>query len=742
MKSTFKTRLALGSAMALTALISTPALAQDATIDGGLDEIVVTADKTGERALQETPIAVSVVDGDLMEAQGLRRVEDIATYVPGLTVGRNISASFVTVRGIGSNGGSEPSVATQVDGVYMANSVAFTEFADIERVEVLRGPQGTLYGRNTTGGSINFISRQPSDEFGGRLSASYGNYGATSLSAYVTGPIAGDELTASLAVTRNTRDPYYNNIAPGGHDIDSVDNFGGRAQLRWAPTENFDATTRVDYFSADQFLESYDHLLAPLPFATPLANSLVGGFGDVALDGAQTYKMHNGGVSEELTWGFAPNFTLTSITAWRSFDSTAFNDNDASEANFLYFRSTADTEQLSQEFNLRYNGDRLTFVAGAFYFSADEAPGSRVVVPPSAFTPANRSAIRYAHPNIETESIALFGQLDYNITPDLSVLVGLRYTEENVLMDQNFEATSLNPATLGANLAGFPVIYSIERTDDALTPKFGINYQLTDDAFLYFSATRGFKSGGFNSQGPSPLTAGYSPEFIWSYEFGAKTEWLDRRLRLNLTGFHYDYEDLQVRQLLGPGNSVIVNAATAVVDGVEIEIVALPTPDLQITLNGAWIDAHYDEFNSAAVPGALIPYIAPANLTCLNPTTCNTNASGNRLSDTPEWTGLVALDYTPSVPGNFDLAFHIDYSYRTERFFDASNVAIASQDGYGLLNGNITLSPVNLEGWEISLFGRNLLDERYYQTVSGNGIVPGGIVGAPSTYGIRLGYEW
>jgi iron complex outermembrane receptor protein len=731
----FKLRLALGSALAFC--LAAPAFAQEAD-DAGLDEIVVTADRTGLRALQETPIAVSVVDGDLMDQQGLNTVTDLVAYVPNLAVSRNISGSIVSLRGIGSNGGTDPSVATQVDGVYISNSVAFTDFFDVERVEVLRGPQGTLYGRNTTGGTINFISRRPSDEFGGRMQVSYGNFAAVEASGYVTGPVLGDTLTASLALTYRERDAFFENIAPGGADIDTNNNGGARLQVRWEPAANIDATTRIDYFTADQFIESYDHLLAPLPFAAPLANSLVGSFDEVALNFDQSMTLRTSGISEEINWNFAENFTLTSITSARRFQSRAQNDNDATELNLLAFRSGSDTEQFSQEVDLRYDGDALNFVAGVYYFSATDNPSSRVTAPPSVFTPANRSAARAALPTLETESIAVFANADYEIIDNLSVILGLRYTEETTSFTQHFTATSLNPATFNANLAGFPVNFSIEDSDNALTPKFGLDYEVSDDIFLYASATRGFKSGGFNGQATSPLTAGYAPELIWSYEVGAKTEWFEDRLRLNVTGFRYDYTDLQVRQLLGPGNSVIANAASATVEGIEVEMLARPSPDLQFSAIGSFLDARYESFPTASIPGGFSPYVPNQN--CVGGV-CTIDASGNFLSDAPEWSGMFAVDYTPTI-GAYELAFHVDYSYRSERYFDPSNVAIASQDGYGLLNGNIRFSPLDNSGWEIGLFGRNLTDEDYYQTVSGNGIVPGGIVGDPRTYGVRVGVSW
>lgn len=700
-------------------------------------EIVITADRTGLRSLQDTPIAVSVVGGDLIDAQGLDTIKDLAPYVPNLAVSRNVAGSIISIRGIGSNGGSDPSVATQVDGVYIANSTAFTDFFDVQRVEVLRGPQGTLYGRNTTGGLINIISRKPSSQFGGKAQLSYGNFNSFDASGYVTGPIAGEALTASLAATYRRRDPFFNNIAPGGHDLDSANNGGARFQARWQVTPDIDATTRIDYFEASQFIESYDHLLAPVPFSAPLANSLVGSYRSVAVNGDQTLDLKTGGISEEINWRLSDAITLSSITAWRKYKATAFNDNDATEVNALYFRSEGDTKQFTQEIDLRYKGERLSGVAGVYFFKATDNPVSHVDQPPSVATPANRSAIRQAAPEIKITSIAAFAQLNYKILPTVSLIAGARYTSEKTDLDQNFTATSLNPPILGANLPGFPIVFSAKEKDNAFTPKFGVEWNITDDAMFYASATRGFKSGGFNGQATNPLTAGYAPEFIWSYEAGLKTEWFDRHLRANFTGFYYDYKDLQVRQLLGPGNSIIANAASATVKGLEMELSARPMDGLTLTAIGSYLDARYDKFPTAAVSNGFAAFTP--NKTCVGPT-CTTNAAGNYLNDASKWSGLLGADYTAGI-GRYEAQFHIDYSYRSRRYFDPSNIRIASQRGYGLVNANMSFGPAG-KGWQVGLYGRNLTNAKYYQTISGNGFVPGGIVGDPRTYGARVGFDW
>jgi iron complex outermembrane receptor protein len=705
-----------------------------------LSDIIVTGAKTGAERLQSTPIAVSVVDSALLENQGLATVQDIARYVPNLSFSRNTGAALIYIRGIGSGNagaGSDPSVTQQIDGVYIARATGhLTDFFDVDRIEVLRGPQGTLYGRNAVGGTINVLSRQPSSTFSGRVRVGYGNYDSKSIEGFVTGPISGDVVTASLAMNFRDRDAFFNNVVPGGADVGSAHRFGVRGQIRLQPTADFDFTLRADYSLVDEVFESYDHLVRPVPFNAPLANALVGSYRDVAVDQRQSIRNDLGGVSGEANWRLGGGFALKSITAWRSTKIDFNNDNDATDLFVQHARTTETDKQFSQEFNLNYSKDRVKGVAGLYYFGDRDVQVNRAVVPVSVATPPVRTQIATAAPIVETRSYAAFAQVNYEVLSELSLILGARYTSEKKSIAQAFTRTSLNPGTLGASLPGFPAIFTAERRDEAFTPKFGVDFQATRDLFFYASATRGFKSGGYNNAGTSVATVGFNPEKIWSYEAGAKTEFLSRRLRVNLTAFQYDYTDLQVRQFLSVGNAVITNAASAKVRGLEIEVLAKPTADIQLTANTSFLDAKYRSFPNASIPGGFAAYTP--NQICVAGV-CTINASGNRLDNAPRGSGVVAIDYSPRL-ADLRLAAHLDYTWRTRAFYDPSNIEIASQKGYGLFNANIGVGPDR--GWKLELFVNNLADKKYYVIVAGNGLAPGAIVGEPRTYGIRAGYTW
>jgi iron complex outermembrane receptor protein len=703
-----------------------------------LSEVIVTATKTGPQDLQKTPVAVSVVGGALLEQQDLNNLQDIVNYVPNMSYTRNVSSSIISLRGIGSSGGS--SVTTQVDGVYIASdSGLLTDFLDVGRLEVLRGPQGTLYGRNATGGTINITSQQPSSQFGGRMQVVGGNYGTVEADGYVTGPISGDTVTGSAAATYRRHDPYFENYAPGGHDIDNANIGGVRLQLRVAPFDGLVATTRADYSTADQYFESYDHLLAPFRPA-PIASSLVGSYGPVALDYPQKLRDWIGGISEDVVWSITDALTLRSISAWRQTRVNAFNDNDATELKLLDYQPTEDNRQLSQEFDLSFKGDRLKGVVGLYYFNDIDNPGNYVQIPPSVITPAAAAATHGAFPDLTTHSAAGFAQGDYEIVSRLKAIVGLRYTVETNSIKQDFTTTSLNPARLGFIPPGFPINYYTSRRDHAVTPKFGFEFQAADEVSLYATATRGFKSGGFNGEATSAATAGYAPELIWSYEAGAKTEWFDHRVRLNLSAFYYNYTDLQVRQLLGPGNSVIGNAATAIVKGLELEAVVKPARDVQLSGNVSYLSAKYENFPAAAIPGGFNAFVPDQHCVA---GVCTINVSGNYLNDAPRYSGLVAFDYSPRVGGYYVMA-HVDVASRSRTYFDPSNVPISSQAGYTLVNGNLGFGTGvgGDRGWTVQPYVKNATNTKYYLTISGEGLVPGAIVGDPRTYGVRVGYNW
>ena len=732
----------LGIACALPVLGVCTANAQEATPVLQLEKVTVTATKTGPSELQRTPVAVSVVGSDAIEKLGINNIKDLAPYVPNVTFSQNTASAVIYIRGIGSNNlgpGSDPDVTMQLDGVYVARPAGqLADFLDVDRIEVLRGPQGTLYGRNAVGGTINVISRQPSSIFSSQVRQSFGNFGGIQSDAYVTGPVT-ESMQASIAVNYRRQDAFFQNIAPNGPNLGNENRWGGRVQLRWTPNEIVEATTRADVTRvSNENFESYDHLSAKLPFNAPLANGLVGNLRQVAVNSPQNINKTISGLSEDVDVYLSDTLTFKSLTGWRQTKFNFINDNDASELNVAQLSSNDTDRQLSQEFNLKYVARGLKAVAGFYYITETDSLIQMGLTPPSIVTVPPAAGLITATPRVKSTAEAIFAQATYEVAPRVSLTGGARYTSEKKTMDQFFTRTSQNPATFGVTSPGFPITFKTSLKDNGFTPKIGVDFKATDDALLYVSATQGFKSGGFNFAARSAAAAAYAPEKVWSYEAGLKSEWLDHRLRLNLTAFYYDYTNLQVQQLLGVGNVVVGNAASATVKGVELEFMAKATRELQLSGNLSTLDAKYKSYPAAAIPGGFSAFTPNQNCVA---GACTIDASNKYLTGSPKLSGVAAADYKTWWDA-YAYSAHLDYAWRSRTYFDPSNIPQSAQDAYGLFNASVSIgSPI--EGkWRVDLYGKNLADKKYFLVVAGNGFTAGGIVGDPRMYGVRLTVKW
>lgn len=736
-----------GSACLLSgALLSSGASAQEA--DGGIQDIVVTATRTGETALQKTPLAVTVFSAADLSGSQVNNVKDLVALTPGLNVSQVTASAQIYIRGIGSsnvNNGSDPDVTVQVDGVYLARAFAqFSDFIDVERVEVLRGPQGTLYGRNAVGGTINVLSRKPSDQFQAKAILTGGTFDLLQGQAYVSGPLVPGKLQASITGNYIRQDDFIDNISGSGPSGVGNANRGGlRGQLRFTPTDDLELITRADWSKAGERFDSFDHLLAPIAFA-PIASGTVGDYTKVSINERQKLHSRFWGVSEEINLGLTDQLSLKSLTAYRDSRYDLVNDTDATEVavNRGYFDDRS--KQFSQEFNLGITAENFKGVLGVYYFRERQASVYGGIVAPSIVTPAANSLLNEVAPRVRTVSKAVFAQGTYKITDDLSATFGLRYTQDEKTFDQYYTRTSLNPANLGASFPGFPfIVNNLKQKFDAFTPKFGVDYQITPTAMIYASATRGFKSGGVNSTSNNPLTLTFAPESIWSYEGGIKSDWFDRRLRVNITAFKYDYKDLQVQSLVSAGVLAINNAASASVKGLEIETVARPVSNLTLSANYALLDAEYRRFSNASVPNALVPFLAndprfrPA-VPGVRPATYE--ASGNRLNAAPKSSISASAQFDQDLAGG--TAFiRGEYYWQSRVHYDPSNAAILSQRPYDLVNLSAGFNNEDA-GWSARIIAKNVTQTRYLIAISGSGIVPAGLAGAPRTVALQLSTTW
>jgi iron complex outermembrane recepter protein len=740
-----KTRIPKGSAAypALLALaqatVHAQAVAPSETYPPGnaIEDVVVTATKLGTTELQKTASAITVFSADQLEASLVNNVKDLVSFTPNLNVGQATASAQIYIRGIGSNNvfnGSDPDVTVQADGVYIARAFGqFADFVDVERIEVLRGPQGTLYGRNAVGGVINVISRKPSEDFEAKVQLTGGSDALAQGQAYVSGPLVSNVLQGSLSANYISRDGYVDNVVAGAPDVGDADRWGARGQLRFAPNDRLEAITRVDWNEADERFDSYSHLLAPTSFA-PLANSTIGDFGKAALDTPQDMRTQLRGVSEDIKIDFSDALTLQSITAYRRSDYVLNVDVDSTEFPVILGYQTDHSKQFSQELNLGLHLQRLEAVVGAYYFNEHETSTIRNTSAPSVATPFSNATITTVMPDSHVRSAALYTQGTYHLTDALGLTLGVRYTEDRKEIDQDIQRIPFDPTRPSiVFMAGPPA-----KTYESWTPKIAIEYQAAPDLFLFTSATKGFKSGGTNFAATNLLALTFDPEQLWSYEAGLKSDWLDHRVRVNATGFYYDYEDLQVQSLIAPGVVSIGNAASATVRGLELETILRPLEGLTLTLNYALLDSEYDSFPNAAVPSQLRPYVSGSP--DYDAATNTFDATGNRLTAAPDSSVSASIQYDyPLARGS--LFLRGEYYWQGRAYYDPSNTPIMSQEPYDLINVSAGYQNVR-SGWSARIIAKNIVDTQYLITVAANGVVPAGLAGAPRTIALQLTKSW
>jgi iron complex outermembrane receptor protein len=704
----------LNTVTAGIALFSTLAFAQEGAVEQprGVEEVVVTATKTGESNVQRTPIAISALSSNALEQAHASDVRDLTQLVPNLQVAQTDAYAQIFLRGVGSNNvfnGSDPSVTVHVDGVYYARPfMQFADFLDVQRVEVLRGPQGTLYGRNSIGGTLNIISRPPGDTLEAAATVSGGDFSLFDASAYLSGPVAGDTVGASVAAAHNEHGPYRDNIVASGNDVDDLQSDAVRGQLRVQMFDNVAATTRADYASREQNVVGFSMLRLPFDATT---NSILGDYDKVALNLPNRSVVRLWGVSEDIEVGISDSMQLRSITSYRENTLSAQEDGDATDQSRTEVRLGESQHQFSEELNLIGRSERLEYILGLFYFTEKVHTASSVTLPLA-------SLLADFHPVTDTEAVGVFAQGTYHFSDQWSLTAGARYSDEDKEFNQ--QIVRFNTAT-GAIL-GVPIVYAGKRSFSSVTPKVSLNWSPTSDLMLYMSATRGFKSGGFNFNSAN-ASQGFEPETLWSYELGVKSEWLSRRLRLNLTGFRYDYEDLQVNSFIAVGQTDIVNAAIARVQGVELELAALPIESLRLSANLAWLDATYTHYPNAPVPGG--GFI---------------DASGNQLNYSPEYSASVRAEYTHQLSNAGAIYLSGDYAWKDDAFYTPVNDPIVGQDAYAVVNASLGYRSLGGD-WTVELYGRNLADEQYLTNVYTASAVPAGIPGAPRTYGVRVSWK-
>jgi iron complex outermembrane receptor protein len=657
----------------------------------------VTATKTGAADIQSTPVAITVLPARTIEQLGVERVEGLAGLVPTVTVSQTTGGSpLLTIRGIGSNSqgtGADPSSTIHLDGVYLGRSaMSSVDLLDVERIEVLRGPQGTLYGRNSVGGTINIVTRQPTNVFETDVRLTAGDYDKLRAEGAVRGPLVKNKVMGGFAFLRGTRDGFVRDLDHPDHSLGSEDTWAGRGQLRVVLGTHGELLLSGDYGRFDG---------VPLTFAKPLVAKpdYVGGFDNppslwrVRTSHLASGKNNQQGASARLTVRLNDTTTVTSLTAYRKSNLHFFIDADDTELLVVTAEAPGVQWQASQELTLAHRTPRLTWIAGVFLF--DDHDDGQVEV--TLYVP--RIQIR-PFSTVDARAWALFGQATYNLSRRLSLTGGVRYSDEQKDIHGTGGMYQLNTAIL-ANPASF-YDFLDRATYDAWTPKASIQFQASPETFVYFSATRGFKSGGLNSTAMAPGGGAFQPEFAWSYEGGLKRTIADGRVYVNTAVFYNDYKDLQVQTFSRPGVIEVSNAGLATIRGIEVEAAAAAGRGVQLAGHFSWLDATYDRY---LVRG---------------PDSVTLDAAGNRLTNAPEWSGSISAVYQLATGGAGTASVRSDVSWQSRVFFTPVNDAIETQRAYGLLRLRAGFEPKNRR-WEVAVYVRNLANQEY---ITGTGNVP------------------
>ena len=701
-----------GAGIILALAAASPALAQTegvdtaSTADTGV--IIVTATRR-ETQLQNTPLAISALNAASLQNNNITDLTKLPLQVPSLYIGGNDGFGGVTValRGIGSLNlgvGAEEGVGIYIDGVYQGKPYgSLFSFVDIERVEVLRGPQGTLYGRNATGGAINIVTKLPGREFTGQVNAEYTNYNGIRVSGYVMAPLS-EQLSVKIAGGSDTRDGWAYNPTRDENPY-KVNNKYVSGTLRWQPSSSTDVVLSGRAGLSYNYQQQKDVNDASLPTKIFPADA----------PGHTKNRFASGSLS--ITQDFDA-MSVVSITGYGTSKAEAAQDSDLLSIPLIYGVSYQKSDQFTQELRLVSKNDGpFTWLIGGLYYHEKSRVNLPFVLPVAP--PFVNSILFYG--GLKVDSYSIYAEGTYKLTDALSFTAGGRYSYD----EKDWQgcvgpssATGLPPfSTCDASNTN-----ADRQTFRAFTPHFVVDYKVSDDVMLYASATRGFRSGGWNFTDATFRGSGFRPENIWSYEGGTKTRLFDRHLQLNLAGYYSDYNKLQIRVPDGPFLAVR-NAGAARIYGFELES-SLNLDKFNLSVNGSYLNAKYTSF-PAVVNGVA------------------TNYAGQTLNRSPKWNASVSGQYELSLGDLGSLTPRAEYHYTSTTYYSVENILPLGASSVDVVNLRLKYQPVS-ERWNVTAYVDNLTNDQHL-TYAIPGNLPGqvaGIYSDPRIYGVRAQFNW
>ncbi|MEH6589789.1 MAG: TonB-dependent receptor [Halioglobus sp.] len=750
-------RKTLATAIAVSSTLATTMVWSQTGTGLMLEEVIVTAQKRSE-SLQDVPIAVSVVSGDKLESANLKNLQEMSQYVPNFYQVATPTSNVVYVRGIGSapNAGFEQSVGTFVDGIYMGRArQTLSPMFDLARVEVLKGPQSILFGKNTSAGAVSISSRRPDYEFSARVAGLYGTENEGQLQGYVNGALS-DNVAARLSVYGATQDGWVEN-AYDGEDGPATEDYGVRLGVQFDPTDTlsgyfkYQRTEReqngagYEIFQKSQAIDPATGELAP-PQLTGIdaQQNYKTNYGNSGIIGNNTTQsnivMDNALLQLDFSFG---EHLLTSITGYSAYDFDSDADLDFTDANLINSKGgVEDFEQWSQELRLvSPTGERFEYITGLYYQRGEVEIYQPIGFQFSTLVPAagliGADGFRNQGFDQISETASAFFQGSFFFTNNLGLKFGVRYTHESKELDRelsvvDFDGDPMNDLALSAvwqpRLNTVPYEVSRDRTEDDWTPMIALEWNVTDEIMTYASASKGFKGGGYDSVHSNGNDLGpleYGPETAYSYELGSKMRLMDGRGNLNIAVFYTSFEDLQVSVFDGLAGFNVSNAAEATTQGIELDTRWLLTENLEASASLAWLDYQYDDYDGAPCN---TPQLASHIETTGGSAGCVNDLSGSTVNYAPKWTSALSTTYTAHLGESLEMRFTLDANFRDDYFLSADLDPSTIQDAYWKVNARIALTDVDGR-WEVALIGKNLTDS---DSFSASTAVPFGSTNTPT----------
>ncbi len=736
--------LNVSAAIAQEALAETSDAAAD---DRRLDKVIVTSQKR-EQTLLDVPVSVTAISGDALQQSAITDIAEIVNLVPGFEFTRTQetrNAGF-RVRGVGTqtfNEGVIGSVGTVVDGVTLGRQAqGLNNLIDIERIEVLRGPQGTLFGASTTAGLINVVTKAPTEEFEAMVDLEYGSFNTYKARGSISGPLAGDTVTGRLTGYATGTDGQGGENLLTGNDINDREEYGFRGKLNIAPNDAVNLLFIADASSIDSgcctpTLRSGTSVF----FDDGFANE---GNRDSITDGQDMFETQD-------TWGLSliadieiGDHTLTSVSSYRDWELSAGLDVDLISLDFLNFAGTDNaTEEIQQELRITSPDNQpFRYLGGVYYFQQDlerftEFTGAFL----GALSGASLTEVQDITYGMET--FALFGQANYDLTDHWEVYGGLRFT------DMSMEVDHLSPpgTPIPINLVlGNSKDYEVDHSDDGWSGTVGAKYKVNDDATAFASFTRGYKGIALNIEGggltqaeidADPDVLRIDPETVDSFEIGFKSYLNDGRVNVNGTIFHSSFDNFHSNSFDPELQAnILSNAGGLTTQGAELEVFARPTRNLDVSAAVAYTDSTFDDFEGASCfSGQTVEQGCVDGLQDL---------SGKELNNSPEWFWSASAQYNSQFMNTeWESFLRGELSYRTDVFTNVNQDPLSVQEGYALVNASVGLTSPDGK-YRLSVFGKNLTDEDYayniQRTIGSLGIQDGTthFLAPPATWGVSL----